>query len=206
VRRDTYETRARLLGAAEELFATRGIFRTTLREITEAAGQRNASAVSYHFGSRGGLLDELLRQRGVPLDQHRGQVLDQIGPEPSTRQLITVLLTPLIGCLHSQEGRYYLRIVAQLSGQFSQWREEAPHTGPNLRRVLADLEQRAMGGTPEASGERLIALMLLLTAVMAERARQVDSRERLPIDERGFEANVADMLVGLVEAPAAVAV
>ena len=33
-------------------------------------------------------------------------------------------------------GRAYLRIVAQLSDQFAQWRDETPFTGPNLDVVL----------------------------------------------------------------------
>ena len=205
MRRDTAETRTRLLVSAERLFATRGIFRTTIREITEAAGQRNTSAVSYHFGSRGGLLEELLAQRGGPLDEQRGERLAAVGVDPSTRELIGVLLTPLIGCLGSQEGRDYLRIVAQLTGQFAQWRDEGPQTGPNLRLVLAELEHRPSGCPPEACGERLIALMMLLTAVMAERARQVDSGRPLPIDPVAFEENLLDMLVGIIEAPVAVA-
>ncbi|MDH3708120.1 MAG: hypothetical protein OES57_18800, partial [Acidimicrobiia bacterium] len=177
---------------------------TTLREITEAAGQRNASAVSYHFGSRAGLLEELLLRRGAPLDAQRGEVLAGLGPEPGTRQLVGVLLTPLLGCLDSPSGRNYLRIVAQLSHQFAQWRDETPFTGPNLEAVLDDLEHRPPGCPPAARRERLIALMMLLSSVMAERARQIDDAAPLPIDGHGFEANLADMLVGIVEAPASV--
>ena len=54
--RDASDTRARLLAEAERLFAIRGVHETTTREITEAAGQRNVSAVTYHFGSRDALL------------------------------------------------------------------------------------------------------------------------------------------------------
>ncbi|MCB1040403.1 MAG: TetR family transcriptional regulator, partial [Acidimicrobiales bacterium] len=45
-----HATRARLLDEAERLLARRGIEGVTTREIVEAAEQRNASAVSYHFG------------------------------------------------------------------------------------------------------------------------------------------------------------
>ncbi|MGI9600299.1 MAG: TetR/AcrR family transcriptional regulator [Acidimicrobiales bacterium] len=202
MRRDTAQTRDRLLVAAQRLFATRGIFRTTIREITEEAGQRNTSAVSYHFGSRGGLLEALLVQRGVPLDHERGELLTLVGPDPTTRELLAVLLTPLIGCLDTHEGRCYLRIVVQLTGQFAQWRDEAPMTGPNLRLVLAELEHRPVAASTEARDERLIALIMLLTTVMAERARQIDDGGPLPIDEWQFEANLLDMLVGIVDAPA----
>ena len=44
-------TRERLLDEAERLFARGGVQGVTTRQITEAAEQRNASAVTYHFRS-----------------------------------------------------------------------------------------------------------------------------------------------------------
>lgn len=200
--RDSAATRARLLTAAEQLFATRGIFRTTLREITDAAGQRNASAVSYHFGSRNGLLEAVLIQGGTPLDHQRGHLLEAVDGVPSTRDLVGVLVTPLIGCLDEQSGRYYLRIVAQLTGRFAQWRTDGPLTGVNLLRVLAELEARAGGDTAAARGERLVAMMMLLTSVMAERSRLLDAGGTMALEPSAFEGNLSDMVVALLEAPA----
>ena len=45
-------TRERLIVAAERLFAEHGFDGVTLKQITAEAGQRNASALQYHFGSR----------------------------------------------------------------------------------------------------------------------------------------------------------
>ena len=56
--RDSTKTRARLEVEAERLFAEVGIWQVRVREIVAAAHQRNASAVTYHFGSRDGLLSE----------------------------------------------------------------------------------------------------------------------------------------------------
>uniref|UniRef100_UPI0010418D0F TetR/AcrR family transcriptional regulator n=1 Tax=Actinomadura fibrosa TaxID=111802 RepID=UPI0010418D0F len=50
------DTRERLLDAAERLYAERGIDGVSLREIVQAAGARNATAVQYHFGDRGGVI------------------------------------------------------------------------------------------------------------------------------------------------------
>jgi len=50
VPRDATGTRERLLAEARRLFATQGVFQTTSREIVEAAGQRNVSALTYNFG------------------------------------------------------------------------------------------------------------------------------------------------------------
>ena len=57
---DPDATRARIVAACERLFAERGIERVSLNEIVAAAGQRNASAIHYHFGDREGLMERVL--------------------------------------------------------------------------------------------------------------------------------------------------
>ncbi|MCB0994969.1 MAG: TetR family transcriptional regulator, partial [Acidimicrobiales bacterium] len=118
VPRDASDTRQRLIEAAEELFARRGVHQATTREITVAAGQRNASALTYHFGSREGVLVEILRRHGTPLDAHRARLVgDELETEP-TRSLVGALVLPYAGRLESEAGRNYLRIVGQLTDQF----------------------------------------------------------------------------------------
>ena len=50
------DTRTRLLDVAEQLFAEHGIDAVSLSQILETAGQRNKSAIYYHFGSKAGLI------------------------------------------------------------------------------------------------------------------------------------------------------
>jgi len=50
-RKDTQETRQRLLAAAAEVFADKGFWETTHVEICEKANA-NTAAVNYHFGSK----------------------------------------------------------------------------------------------------------------------------------------------------------
>jgi AcrR family transcriptional regulator len=54
------ETRARLLNAAEQLFADRGFRKVTVRDICRAA-RANVAAVNYHFGDKLGLYREVLQ-------------------------------------------------------------------------------------------------------------------------------------------------
>ena len=49
--------------------------------------------------------------------------------------------------------------------------------------------------------ERIVALISLLTAMMADRAARMQHGRELPVDEATFLANLADMMVGLLEAP-----
>jgi len=54
------ETRARLLRAAERLFADRGFKRVTVRDICRDASA-NVAAINYHFGDKMGLYREVLQ-------------------------------------------------------------------------------------------------------------------------------------------------
>ena len=56
-RKDTQETRQRLLAAAAEVFADKGFWEATHVEICERAGV-NTAAVNYHFGSKESLYVE----------------------------------------------------------------------------------------------------------------------------------------------------
>jgi AcrR family transcriptional regulator len=197
--RDATETRERLLAEARRLFATRGVFETTSREIVEAAGQRNVSALTYHFGSREGVLRAILLRFDEILDAERGELLARIGEDASTRDLVATLLIPYARPLRTAEGRDYLRIVAQLGERFPHWRDEEL-TGPYLRRILGLLEARPADFPRSVRRERVVAAITLMTAAMAERARLTAEGARRRLDDRTFLGNLADMIVGVLEA------
>ena len=199
--RDSTGTKASLVREAERLFARRGVYQVTVREITEAAGQRNVSALSYHFGSREGVLRAILLRHGDPIDEERGALLAVVAPDPSTRDLLATLLLPMAARLSTPEGRDYIRIVAQLTARFPVWRDPDELSPPNLRRILTLLEARPTGLSAPLRRERVLGVIMLMTAAFAERARALESRKRLALGEDAFLANLADMLVGALEAP-----
>src|ERR1700749_4497988 len=90
------EGRLRLLAAAEQLFATRGL-KVPNREIVAAAGQHNRSAITYHFASRAGLIDAVRERHETPVIQHRQHLISRLpGPEDrTTRQLVEAYIQPL---------------------------------------------------------------------------------------------------------------
>ncbi|MER3452183.1 MAG: hypothetical protein C4344_00295, partial [Acidimicrobiia bacterium] len=144
----------------------------------------------------------ILLEHGEQLDRERGELLDALGPSPATRELVGALLLPLAGCLATPAGRNYLRIVAQLTGRFAAWRVPTRLTPANLRTILGMLESRP-ADLPEAiRRERVVQVIMLMTTAMAERARAVESRRALELDDDRFLANLADVIVGALEAPA----
>lgn len=55
------DTRSRLKRAARGLIAQKGVEAVGIREIMQVAKVRNASAIGYHFGSKQGLVSELVQ-------------------------------------------------------------------------------------------------------------------------------------------------
>src|ERR1700712_3070038 len=58
----TPDVRTRLREVALDLFGRQGGRETPTRQILNAAGLRNPSAISYHFGSKAELVDDLVKE------------------------------------------------------------------------------------------------------------------------------------------------
>lgn len=200
--RDSTATKERLLREAGRLFARRGLWQPTVRAITTAAGQRNVSALNYHFGSRDGLLAAILEHHGAPTDEARRVRLEVVGRNASSRDLVAALVIPYAAHLGTADGRDYLRIVAQLSGRFaSGWRSPNPGVGPWLQQILSILESRIDDLPIALRQERVVEMIMLMTVAIAERARVIDSAGAPALDEVTFIENLTDVLLGVLDAP-----
>ena len=80
----THETRAAILAAGAELFATKGYAETGVRDIAEAAGC-NQALVSYHFGGKGGLYDAILAEA---VDRAHAIAAEGLGEGEPVRALV----------------------------------------------------------------------------------------------------------------------
>ena len=194
----TVATRDRLLDVAEGLFARQGIDRVTSREILEAAEQRNVSAVSYHFGSREGLLLEILARRGGRVDEERGRRRAGLSDHPAIEDLVACLVEPYAALLAEGSGRSYLRIVAQLRGRFAAWRVESDAaTTRHLARILDEIESCAPGA-PAEQRERVVGMIMLMTGMVAERARSIDEGASLETTDEEATADLVAMCAAVV--------
>ena len=133
------EGRLRLLAAAEQRFATRGLG-VPNREIVAAAGQHNRSAITYHFASRAGLIDAVCERHETAIALHRQHLIARLpGPEDrTTRQLVEAHIQPLeaevLRCAPSYWARVNEMLLVDQSLPFS------PDIGPS---VCHRLPQRA---------------------------------------------------------------
>jgi AcrR family transcriptional regulator len=99
---------------AERLFAERGIDSVSLREVAEAAGQRNSVAIQYHFGGRDGLLRAAITYRAAATAAVRLAMLADLltqNREPDIRELVAAIVMPSASQL--VPGNHYLGLQAR---------------------------------------------------------------------------------------------
>jgi AcrR family transcriptional regulator len=112
-----FDTRLALMRAAEQLFAQQGVDRVSLREIAIAAGQRNVSAATYHFGSKRELIEAILERHSRPIQNDWVNTLQQENPERrlTLHELVELLVRPIVAKIDDPDGgRCYLEICGEL--------------------------------------------------------------------------------------------
>ena len=67
----------RILDAAEQLFAQRGFYGVSLRDITQAAGV-DVALVGYHFGGKRELFTAVFERRAEVLNRERLELLEAV--------------------------------------------------------------------------------------------------------------------------------
>jgi AcrR family transcriptional regulator len=205
--RDATVTRERLLRAGERLFAEQGVDAVRVREINQHAGQRNSSALHYHFGSRDGLLDTILRLHREPIEVRRIAMLDACDAEGRSgdlRDVVETIIVPFAGELATESGRDYLRILPQVSGRRSLPGGRLPDTfGPDgIRRSLRYAHRCLPDLTVTMREERLAVMIDFMTYAISRRAHDIETGEQFRLPEEQFIANVVDMSVGALLAAA----
>jgi len=198
--RSAQATRAQLISTAEVLFAERGLDGVSLNEITKASGQRNASALHYHFGGKDGLLEAILDKHQPSIDDERQRMLDKLDPtkEPSLRSLVEILVLPLVAKLDDPDGgAEFIRVMAQLIGSpthsFLDQRTQAMHAGG--RRLMRAVGRQLSGLPRPTRTTRTLLVVSLLFHGLSDFARL---RESGLVSDNYRDPLVASLLDGLV--------
>jgi AcrR family transcriptional regulator len=117
MRADTKNTVDELLNVAERLFARHGVENVPLTRIVGSSGQRNRSALHYHFGSRAGLLAAVLDRRLRHINALRHAMLDVAAPAGGKlANAVRAMVTPLCRVALSEPwGSDYVSILGQVT-------------------------------------------------------------------------------------------
>jgi AcrR family transcriptional regulator len=197
--RDPSTTRERLIATAEQLFADRGIGGVSLREINAAAGQRNSTALQYHFGDREGLVRAVLAKHSPEVESRRHALLDEYeAAEPATdplRPLAGALVRPSATKLSDPDGgRAYLRIMAQLVYRPEvAGRPKDPATSLNRWRRLAGAI------LPDVAVTRLHRRYTAIRITFVELSLRAAARPAR--DERLFTSHLVDLVTAILDTP-----
>jgi AcrR family transcriptional regulator len=104
-----------LLATTERLFAERGVVNVALTQIVAESGQKNRSALHYHFGSREGVLGAVMDRRLAPINARRHALLEELPQGASPRAIVRADIAALaLTAVEAPWGADYVSILAQL--------------------------------------------------------------------------------------------
>ncbi len=200
-------TPEKLIDAAAVLFAERGVDNVPVAEIVRAAGQRNVSAVHYHFGSRDEILRAVLARHVPVIAERREQLLAEARARPASdvRSAAEAVVRPVTE--FAQRGwreRAYLQIGSELSGAVDRI---PPETRALLARTVGQaawklLRQRCPGVPADLWRVRRELCIAFIGRAAGDRAHLLDrgGPRRILSDDR-FVDNLVDMVIGAMTAP-----
>lgn len=106
---DAEATRSALLDAAEQLFLSRGVSRTSLQDIASAAGTTRG-AIYWHFQDKADLFNAMMERVTLPMEQSMNAAQ---AAEPPLQRLRTSVLTALRITASDDQARRVFMIATQ---------------------------------------------------------------------------------------------
>jgi AcrR family transcriptional regulator len=208
------EGRLRLLAAAEQLFATRGL-EVPNREIVATADQHNRSAITYHFASRAGLIGAVRERHETPIAQHRQQLIARLpGPaEQTTRQLVEAHVQPLAAEMLRCAPSYWARLTELLLVDEPLWfgRGIGPAARPGPQRradsIQSELLELMVGHLshlpePEAVDRVALTVRFLNSGLARWEHDSEAGNDVAPL--ASFTLTLTDLAVAMLDVPASV--
>ncbi|MGW0173725.1 TetR/AcrR family transcriptional regulator [Rhodococcus sp. NPDC003322] len=193
------ETRVLLVETAERLFARRGYEGVTLAEIRSAAGQNNASVISYYFGSKENLLRAVFEHRLPAISADRDALVRRMSAGArrlTLREALWGFVQPLADSLRN--GNHYVGLLDRLietdllGDAFKSADPTMTASGMAIDRAL----QAALTDVPEELRRPRISMVYesaLRTLARYDRAGGAPSRAEL--------STLVDAWEGLLRAP-----
>ncbi|MEU0090961.1 TetR/AcrR family transcriptional regulator [Kribbella sp. NPDC006257] len=190
-------TRELILTTAERLFAEHGVFAVSNRQISEAAGQGNNTAVGYHFGTKTDLIRAILQKHAAPVEEIRRRMLAELGDEPTVRDWVSCLVRPQTEYLAGLGNpTWFARFGAQVmtDPELRAIMGAESLSSPALRQIVDGL----LGSLPElpieVRQERSQMMRLLMVHLLAEQERGLADGTPVP------RATWQDVATGLIDA------
>lgn len=210
------DTKAAIMDAAEIVMAEHGVDGATVRAIVGMAGA-NTAAIHYHFNSREGLVEAMLRRHGGFVILRRHEMIaefDRTGNAPTPIDVVNLLVDPRIEFLKEkgEAGRRATRFLARLQFDRSNQsdgkglhihvaRKHFPEVGVRMLELIGQ-------ACPEVSNEELQQRLTMAIDTMFQYLANAEFMTiKWTADEQRGEmlrhtANLKTFLVGGLAAPA----
>lgn len=193
-----------MIDAAERLIAERGLSALSLREVATESGQRNHSAVQYHFGSRAGLVEAVFDTRMRPIDARRAEMLaglEACGRTGDLAALSEIVVRPLAEAVMGDSPGWYGRFLAEVQRSEPELLTVDRPVMASLHRV-GELSVAAMVDVPaELRSERLVVAIRSAVAMLADRELLAARGLRRGSAPNVFVAHVIDLVHAMLAAP-----
>lgn len=206
----TTATRQAIMSTAERLFAERGVYAVSNRQVGEAAGQANNTAVGYHFGSKTDLIREIIQKHSRHIDFRRAELLTQVRGSSALRDWVSCLVLPstehfaTLG-VPSWYARFNAQVMADPTLRAVIYEDAL--TSDALKDTLAGLRETAADLPADTRRTRADMARQLLVYMCAERERELalghaDDGTATPVGRwESLGVDLVDALTGLWTAP-----
>jgi AcrR family transcriptional regulator len=198
-------TRELILTTAERLFAEHGVYAVSNRQISEAAGQGNNTAVGYHFGAKADLVRAIARRHTDEIERNRTRMVGEVPAGAPVRAWIACLVRPTTEHLGALPGAtWFARFGAQVMTDpaLRGIMIEEALGAPSLHLTLRGLRRCLPGLPDDVRAERAAMGRQLMVHMCAERERALAEGTPTPrADWHTAGTGLIDALVGLWLAP-----
>ena len=207
-------TRELIMTAAERLFAEHGVAAVSARQIGEAAGQGNTAAVGYHFGTKTGLVQAILRKHTADIERIRTRMADEAARSGDVRDWVGCLVRPSTEHLDALgPPTWFARFGAQVLAdpQLRPLLMAETSRTPAIARILAGVDQCLAGLPAPVRAARDDMVLALIVHVVAEHESALAEQAGEQADDGGATGQrvswdyaatgLIDALTGLYQAP-----
>lgn len=149
-----FNTKERILTAAEELFALHGFAGTSLRQVTTHADV-NIAAVNYHFGSKENLVNEVFQRRMDDMsDKRLASLRAAVEADPKDLDgILAAFIRPPLALTYDKHGAAFVRVLARAYAEKNEGLRN--FLSKNYGHVLKEFAKAISQCVPEMGKEEL---------------------------------------------------
>jgi len=195
-----FNTKERILHAAEDLFAQHGFAGTSLRQVTSRADV-NIAAVNYHFGSKENLVHEVFKHRMDEMSEKRlASLAAAVEKDPADMEAILLaFIQPALALTLDRHGASFVRVLARAYAEKNDGLRN--FLSENYGQVLREFAKAIARCLPDLSKEELYWRMDFVAGALTYAMADFGLIKRQPgVSEKSHCEKAAQHLIKFAQA------